>query len=118
LAHDGSVANAAYRVLSEIGHALDIEQLTDKVLETWNVRRASVKAAIDLDDRFVQVDRTRYWLSRQTEESGEETSSNTFDTVYGNVLLNRQQELRAIRETRQTNDSLEDIRRLGTDLLK
>jgi len=118
LVQDGKVADAAYRILSETGHALEIEQLTDKVLETWHVRRTSVRAAIDLDDRFVQVGRNLYWLAGQSQEQGDQTVSTNFDTIFGESLLKRQQELHRIGQHTNQTDTLEDLRRLGTDLLK
>ena len=55
LSDDGSLANAAYRVLTEAGRPLHIEAITDRVLETWSVGRSSVQAAIHNDDRFYRA---------------------------------------------------------------
>jgi hypothetical protein len=118
LAQDANLADAAYRVLMETGHALEIEQLIDKVLETWHVKRTSVRAAIDLDDRFEQVGRSIYWLAEQTKDTDEQTNANNFDTIFGESLLKRQREFKQIRETRTNTSSLDEVRQMGTDLLK
>lgn len=55
LSDDGNLANAAYRVLAEAGKPLHIEAITDLVLDTWHVGRASVQAAILQDDRFYRA---------------------------------------------------------------
>ncbi|MFW5709443.1 MAG: sigma-70 family RNA polymerase sigma factor [Chloroflexota bacterium] len=120
LAQDKNLPDAAYRVLTEAGHALHIEALTDRVLETWHVKRNSVKAAIDLDDRIEQVGRNLYWLKdvSQTHTEAGETAQSDFDQMFGSLLLQRQQDLERDRiNTEQTND-LEEIRRLDIDLLR
>ncbi len=55
LPDDGSLANAAYRVLTEAGRPLHIQTITDRVLEIWRVKRPSVHAAILNDDRFYRA---------------------------------------------------------------
>ena len=55
LPDDGSLANAAYRVLTEAGRPLHIEVIADQVLETWRVERSSVRAAVFNDDRFYRA---------------------------------------------------------------
>jgi hypothetical protein len=119
---DRTVADAACRILSETGHAMQMEQLTDKVLEIWHVKRTSVKAAIDLDDRFVQVGRNLYWLAAQPQTGDNQADANDdandFDTIFGESLLKRQQELHHSTPYHNITTSLEDIRLLGTDLLK
>jgi hypothetical protein len=56
LPDDGNLANAAYRVLHETGHPLDVDTLIDRVLETWRARPASVRTAITSDARFCRRD--------------------------------------------------------------
>lgn len=69
LKRDKNLSGAAYRVLCEAGHALPIEQLIDRVLETWQAKRSSVRAAIDLDDRFERVGRSLYWIKDASPDS-------------------------------------------------
>jgi hypothetical protein len=56
LPDDGNLANAAYRVLCEMGQPLDADALIDRVLETWHARPASVHTAIASDARFCRRD--------------------------------------------------------------
>ena len=69
LPDDGSLANAAYRVLAEAGRPLDTETITNEVLKTWHARRSSVYMAIANDARFRRVDRTSFGLTQW--ESGQ-----------------------------------------------
>jgi hypothetical protein len=64
---DGSLANAAYRVLMEVGRPLHIEELTDRVLETWHVKPASVYQAVINDERFYRVGRATFDLVEMRE---------------------------------------------------
>jgi hypothetical protein len=72
LPDDGSLANAAYRVLAEAGHPLHVEALIDRVLETWRARRSSVYAAIASDDRFCRTDRATFGLVEWESEEPDE----------------------------------------------
>jgi hypothetical protein len=120
LVQESCSADTAYRILQEEGRALHIEALTDRVLETWHVKRNSVKAAIDLDDRIEQVGRNLYWLKDVSQAHTEvgETAQSDFDQMFGSLLIQRQQDLERGRiNTEQTND-LEEIRRLDIDLLR
>lgn len=120
LVQDNNIANAAYRILTEAGGALHIEELTDRVLETWHVRRTSVKAAIDLDDRFEQVGRNLYWLRNtpQMSTEGDAAQKPSFDQMFGSLLLQHQQDLERDRISAEQTNDLEEIRRLDTDLLR
>lgn len=121
LIQDRNLADGAYRVLKETGHALPLEQLIDRVLETWHVRRTSVKAAIDLDDRFQQVGRNLYWIKEvpQTHTTAGTTApSMDFDQMFGSLLLQRQQDLERDRMNSEQTNHLEEIRRLDIDLLR
>lgn len=94
LEQDRNVANAAYRVLNTTGHALDLEDLTDRVLETWQVKRGSVRAAIDLDPRFAEVSPGRYWLTAPSPDQTVETAPNDdFSTLFGDVFMRQHSEL-------------------------
>ncbi len=72
LPDDGSLANAAYRVLTEAGHPLHIEAITDRVLETWRVERSSVHAAVFSDDRFYRAAPATFGLTEWEIERLEE----------------------------------------------
>jgi len=114
LVQEDSSADTAYRILCETGHALDIEVLTDRVLEIWQVQRSSVRAGIDLDARFVQVSRGRYWLAETVFSDLDNTPADDFETLFGDMLLRRREELERDQSTRSQHDTLEDVRRLGT----
>lgn len=114
LKQDRTLADAAYRVLCEANQALDIEQLTDRVLEIWHVKRSSVRAAIDLDHRFTMVGQSMYWLADAPLSDTEGKPTNDFDTLFGDVLLRRREELERDRASSSQHDALEDVRRLGT----
>lgn len=114
LKQDRTLADAAYRVLCEANQALDIEQLTDRVLEIWHVKRSSVRAAVDLDHRFTTVGQSMYWLADTPLSGTEGKSTNDFDTLFGDVLLRRREELERDRANSNQHDALEDVRRLGT----
>jgi RNA polymerase sigma factor (sigma-70 family) len=120
LARDDNLADAAHRVLTEVGHALSIEELIDRVLETWRVKRTSVRAAIDLDDRFEQVGRNIYWLKNkpQTQTEEDAPSQSSFDQMFGSLLFQRQQTLERDRISAEQTNDLEEIRRLDIDLLR
>ncbi|RLC65361.1 MAG: hypothetical protein DRI48_06795 [Chloroflexi bacterium] len=72
LPDDGSLANAAYRVLTEAGHPLHIEAITDRVLETWRVERSSVHAAVFSDDRLYRAAPATFGLTEWEIERLEE----------------------------------------------
>lgn len=55
LPDDGNLGNAAHRVLNEAERPLHIEEIADRVMETWCVERSSVQAAIYNDDRFYRA---------------------------------------------------------------
>ena len=53
LGNDGNLANAAYRVILEAECPLHITTITQQVLETWEVNRESIYAAMQNDNRFI-----------------------------------------------------------------
>lgn len=116
LKQDRTLADASYRVLRETKHALHIEELTDRILATWHVKRTSVRAAIDLDNRFIEVGRNLYWLtdSSLTETTGAPT--NDFETLYGETLLRRSAELERDGKPNESHDTLEEFRRLKNSI--
>ncbi|HSH79999.1 MAG TPA: hypothetical protein VLA19_15855 [Herpetosiphonaceae bacterium] len=63
LVQERSSADTACRLLEEEGAPLDLETLTDRVLDVWQIQRRSVRAAIDLDPRFEEVRTGVYWLA-------------------------------------------------------
>ena len=77
LQQDRSLREAAIRVLREAGHPLNIQQMTDRVLDTWNVKRTSVQAAIYLEPRIVRIRPNLYWLADSAQEKEQETEHNT-----------------------------------------
>ena len=77
LQQDRSLREAAIRVLHEAGHPLNIQQMTDRVLDTWNVKRTSVQAAIYLEPRIVRIRPNLYWLADSAQEKEQETEHNT-----------------------------------------
>jgi RNA polymerase sigma factor (sigma-70 family) len=119
LHQDRSLADAAYRVLAEIGRPLHVERIIDNVLDTWRVERTSVYAAIQSDDRFYRVGEGVYWLrDRIGQTEGKKGKGRGFGEVYGASLLERQETLEAWqgRESIDTHDEVEKIRRIGSGL--
>lgn len=117
LPDDGNLANAAYRVLSEAGKPLHIEIITDRVLETWRVRRSSVYVAVDLDDRFVNIGRGVYWLRERMAEGGEVEGEADFGDLFGKRLERWQVEL-GLRDSGANYDThaeADAIRQVGLD---
>lgn len=74
LSDDGNLANAAARVLREAGKNLHIEEITDRVLETWKARPGSVEAAMVQDARFVDLG-SGYYILREQLDSEKAPSS-------------------------------------------
>jgi hypothetical protein len=120
LVQERCTSDTAYRILREEGRALHIESLIDRVLETWHVKRASVRAAIDLDDRFEKVGNSLYWLKSPPELQAEEAAppQSSFDQMFGSLLLQQQHALERDRMGAEQTNELEEIRRLDTDLLR
>ncbi|MGB0383783.1 MAG: DNA-directed RNA polymerase subunit alpha C-terminal domain-containing protein [Ardenticatenaceae bacterium] len=78
LQQDRTLAEASMRVLREGGPVLSIEEITDRVLETWLVKRTSVQAAIHLEPRIIRVGHHLYSLAdppQENEQESEEASS-------------------------------------------
>jgi DNA-directed RNA polymerase alpha subunit len=63
LVAEAKLADGAVRVLREAGHPLTIKEIEDKVLETWHVRRNSIKAAVSRDPRIVKIAHNLYGLA-------------------------------------------------------
>ncbi len=72
---DGNLANAAYRILHEAATHLSLNELTNRVLQTWDAKPGSVKAAIDLDARFVEFRPGLYILREHLDTSDRQTDT-------------------------------------------
>jgi RNA polymerase sigma factor (sigma-70 family) len=114
---DGSLANAAYRILREAARPLHIDVLTDEVLKTWRANPGSVCAAVENDARFSRIGSCVYYLREQI--SGEETTQSQadFGDLFGAQLERWQKDW----DRRQGNVELDTqaevdtIRRIGLD---
>jgi len=117
LPDDGNLANAAYRVLSEAGKPLHIGIITDRVLETWRVRRTSVHTAVDFDDRFVNIGRSVYWLRERMAEGAEVKETADFGDLFGKRLERWQVELGLCDRgaSHDTHAEADAIRQVGLD---
>jgi DNA-directed RNA polymerase alpha subunit len=82
---DGNLANAAYRVIKEVGRPLHIDTITERVLITWRVRPESVYAAIQNDERFVRIGTGVYYL-RELPLIENDTPKVDFDELFGEQL--------------------------------
>ena len=113
---DGSVANAARRVLGEANKPLHYDVIADRVLETWEVLRSSVHAALSTDDRFVQMGSGVYWLRERLAEGGEIAEAD-FGDLFGERLEKRQDEINgeAGGLGYDTHAEADAIRQMGTD---
>jgi DNA-directed RNA polymerase alpha subunit len=60
---DGNISNAARRILAKHKHPLELENIVSEVLETWDVSRSSIIAAIDIDARFSKTEDGKIWLT-------------------------------------------------------
>jgi len=117
LPDDGSLANAAYRVLSEAGKPLHIEVIADRVLETWQARRSSVCVAVDQDERFINIGDGVYWLREQMAEGEKAEETADFGDLFGKRLEHWQIEL-DLRESDANHDThaeADAIRQVGLD---
>ena len=113
LVDDGSVANAAHRVLTEAGKPLHYEVIIDHVLETWKVNPGSVYAALSVDERFINIGSGIYWVcDRALPEAGMD-----FGDLFGAKLARRQKEIEHWDNGIEydTHDEVDFIRDMGTD---
>jgi DNA-directed RNA polymerase delta subunit len=113
---DGSLANAAHRVMSAAGKPLHYDVIADRVLKTWKARRSSVYVALNTDDRFVRIGPGVYWLREKIAESAE-TGEADFGDLFGDRLEERQEEITGERSGRgyDTHAEADAIRQMGTD---
>lgn len=81
LTQDRTLADAAIRVLRETGHPLNLEQLTDGVLETWHARRTSVQMAVQLEPRLSILSGNLYWIADTPEQLFETTDNEGNDAL-------------------------------------
>ena len=83
LPDDGNLANAAARVLKEAGRNLHIDEITNRVLETWVVKPTSVLIAMKDDARFIELQPDIYILREQIDRATSSFSKNeTADKRY------------------------------------
>ncbi|HET60116.1 MAG TPA: hypothetical protein ENN32_07085 [Chloroflexi bacterium] len=112
LENDGSLANAAYRVLTEAGKPLHADIIVDRVLKTWKVVPGSVAAALYTDDRFFNIGNNVYWIrDRELPET-----SLDFGDLFGTKLAQRQKEIEHWDNGIQydTHDEVDLLRDIGT----
>jgi hypothetical protein len=116
LQHDGSLANAAHRVLSAAGKPLHYDVIANRVLKTWKARRSSVHVALNTDDRFVRIGPGVYWLREKIVENDEIEEADLGD-LFGERLQELQEGVN--REERSpgydTHAEADAIRQIGTD---
>jgi hypothetical protein len=120
LVDDGSLSNAACRVLSEAGKPLHYDIITDCILETWQVRRESVYAALQSDDRFICIGPGIYWLREQIAERTEVEEETDFGDLFGKRLGQWQKELavEGRKADYDTHAEADSIRQTGVDFFK
>jgi hypothetical protein len=113
---DGSLSNAAHRVLSAAGKPLHYDVIADRVLQTWKARRSSVHVALNTDDRFVRIGPGVYWLREKIAES-DETGEADFGDLFGDRLEERQEDIAGEHGGRgyDTHSEADAIRQMGTD---
>lgn len=117
LPDDGSVANAAYRVLREAGKPLHIDTITDGVLETWQVRRISVYMAVKNDPRFLHIGPGMYALRDRLSGQAEHETAADFGDLFGERLARWQAELDKQQSSADldTHAEVDTIRDIGLD---
>lgn len=97
LHQDGCLADAAYRVLREVGRPLNIDAVADEVLKTWRVRPSSVYMAMENDTRFIRIGAGVYCLQEQIKGEAVEQPQIDFGDLFSarlarwQVTLNQQQ---------------------------
>lgn len=120
LPDDGSVANAAVRVLMEAGKPLHHETISNLVLETWHVNPNSVYMAVNSDARFVNIGRGVYWLREMLSELPETDAGADFGDLFGDRLTRWQEELDRLElpadEQYDTHSEVDAIAEAGLDL--
>ena len=116
---DGSLANAAHRVLSGAGKPLHQDIIADQVLETWKARRSSVHMALKTDYRFVQIGSGVYWL-REKIAMDSDTREADFGDLFGERLEQWQESLNVGEDGLgyDTHAEADAIRQIGTDFFK
>ncbi len=60
---DGNVANAVCRILANHKHPMNLADIVDEVLKTWDVQKSAVISAIDGDARFSKTADGKIWLT-------------------------------------------------------
>jgi len=114
---DGSLANAAHRVLSEAGKALHYDVIADHVLSTWEAHRSSVYVALNSDDRFIQIGSGVYWLREKMAEDGGMGEAD-FGDLFAERLERQREEISQTKgdHGHDTHAEADAIREMGTDL--
>lgn len=116
---DGSIANAAYRVLSDAGRPLHCDIITEQVLETWQVNPRSVLAALQREDRFVNIGQGVYWLREKITKNANVREDN-FSDLFHKRLDKFQNDLNLEEGGLgyDTHAEADAIRQLGMDFFK
>ncbi len=116
---DGSLANAAHRVLSQANRPLHHDVIADRVLETWKARRSSVHVALNTDNRFVRIGPGVYWLRERIAEEGDAGGAD-FGELFGQRLEQWQEDLNAGKDSPgyDTHAEADAIRGIGLDFFE
>lgn len=122
LRNDGSLGNAACRVLRDAGRPLHIDMLTAEILKTWQVQPSSILAAVENDDRIVRVGAGMYCLRVLLSDTGglSYEPSTGFDDLLVSRLLRWQSELdqQNGNASRDTHDQVDALRHLGLGIFE
>ncbi len=120
LPNDGNLANAAYRILRDAGKPLPMEIISEQVLKTWRVNSTSVFAAIDADERFVNLGHRVYGLREWTSGKTGKSEAVGFGELFGERLSRWQDEWN-MSETKKHQDAhaeVDAIHKAGLDFLR
>ncbi len=116
---DGNVANAAVRVLENVGYPLHIDAVTSEVLKTWDVNASSVYAAVQQDERIIGIGNGVFCL-RSNKGFVDQTATMEhvgFGDLFGDQMSKWQDELgfQQMPEEFDTTVEVDRIREIGLD---
>ena len=60
---DGNVSNAVRRILADHEHPMNLADIINEVLKTWDVQNSAVISAIENDARFYKTEDGKVWLT-------------------------------------------------------